>query len=304
MEIYSALITELRRACPGLELRENEPMSAHTTFRIGGPARLMALPKSVAEATIAVRTAAALGVVPAFMGNGSNLLVADTGVDAFVVKAFDGLGAMRCEGKTLYAESGVLLVRLANFALEHGLTGLEFAHGIPGSLGGAVTMNAGAYDGEMCQVVVRTEYLTPDGALEQVEGGAHEFAYRHSAFSDGKRMILSAAIALTPGDPGAIRGRMDDLMERRRSKQPLEWPSGGSTFKRPEGHFAAVLIEGCGLKGKSVGGAQVSEKHGGFLINKGGATCADVLSLVDLVRETVLGETGVALELEIKTLGL
>lgn len=305
MEVFSVLTKDLRLACPGLELREYEPMSAHTSFRIGGPARLMALPRSEEEAVSAVRAAASLGLEPIFMGNGSNLLVADRGLNAFVVKSFDGLGTLEQTGEyELTAGSGVLLVRLANFAQVLGLTGLEFAHGIPGTLGGAVTMNAGAYGGEMCQVVTRTKYLTADGTVAYLQGGEHEFAYRHSAFSDGKRLLLSASMALAPGESAAIRACMDELMERRRSKQPLEWPSAGSTFKRPEGNYASALIEQCGLKGTQVGGAQVSPKHAGFLINRDGATCADVLALADLVRETVLRESGIALELEIRTLGL
>lgn len=304
MEIYSALTQELRAACPRLEVRENEPMKNHTTFRVGGPARLMALPRSEEEAVAAVRVAAGLGLEPVFMGNGSNLLVSDAGVEAFVIKAHDGLGEITRTGEwELTAGSGVLLSRLANYACDLGLTGLEFAHGIPGTVGGAVTMNAGAYGGEMCHVVERTRFLTGSGEIPSLQGEEHDFSYRHSAFSDGKRLILSSTFRLAPGDSTAIRARIDELMERRRSKQPLEMPSAGSTFKRPEGHFAAALIEECGLKGMRVGGAQVSEKHSGFVINREDATCADVLALVALVRETVLRERGVALEMEIKTLG-
>lgn len=305
MEAFSALAKRLRLVCPGLELRENEPMSTHTSFHIGGPARLMALPSSEEEAIAAVRTAASLGIEPEFMGNGSNLLVADAGVNAFVIKAGEGLSSLKQTGEhEITAGSGVLLVRLANYAQSLSLTGLEFAHGIPGSLGGAVTMNAGAYGGEMCEVVLRTKYLTTEGEVAFLQGEEHDFSYRHSAFSDGKRMILSAVLGLAPGDGAAIRAQMDDLMERRRSKQPLEWPSAGSAFKRPVGNYASALIEQCGLKGLRVGGAQVSEKHSGFLINRDGATCADVLALARLVGETVLRKTGVSLELEVRTLGL
>ena len=305
MEQYAALAQELRVACPGLEMREYETMEAHTSFHIGGPVRLMALPRSEEEAVAAVRTAFSLGVEPFFLGNGSNLLVADAGAEAFVIKSFDGLGSMTQTGeRELTAGSGVLLSRLANFARDQGLTGLEFAHGIPGTLGGAVTMNAGAYGGEMCQVVTRTRFLETDGTLCSIEGAEHDFTYRHSAFSDGKRLILSSVLTLEQGEEEDIRSRMEELTARRSSKQPLEWPSAGSTFKRPAGHFAAALIEECGLKGTSVGGAQVSEKHAGFLINRDGATCADVLGLIALVRETVLERTGVTLEAEVRTLGL
>lgn len=304
MDIYIALAEELSRVCPSLELRAEEPMKNHTSFRVGGPARLMALPRTELQATAAVRAAVRLGLEPVYMGNGSNLLVSDSGVDAFILKCFNGLGEIVQTGEfELTAGSGVRLAALANFAQERGLAGLEFAHGIPGTLGGAVTMNAGAYNGEMCQVLQRTLCLSPAGELESVLGAEHDFAYRHSVFSDGRRLILNATVALHPGDPTEIQEQINELLERRKSKQPLEYPSAGSTFKRPQGQFAAALIEQCGLKGRSIGGAQVSEKHAGFLINRGGATCADILRLVDLVRETVLRETGIMLEMEVKTLG-
>ena len=300
MDRFEALQRELQRRCPSLELREQEGMSRHTTFRLGGPVRLMALPKSREEAVCAVQTARELEIEPFFLGNGSNLLVPDEGVERYVVKLMDGLTGYRVEGNTIWAESGLLLARVANLALEHGLTGLEFAHGIPGTLGGAVTMNAGAYDGEMVQVVTSVTCLNTDGTVEEVTDCG--FSYRHSNFSDGKRLILAVTLRLRPGEKEAIRARMDDLMDRRKSKQPLEYPSAGSMFKRPAGHFAAALIDQCGLKGYTVGGAQVSEKHAGFVVNRGGATCGDVLRLVDGVRERVLRETGVELEMEVKVL--
>ena len=301
MDRFEMLRRALNERCPALELREQEGMTRHTTFRLGGPVRLMALPKTRQEAVCAVRTAWEMELDPFFLGNGSNLLVPDEGVERFVVKLMDGLTDCRVEGETIYAESGLLLSRLANTALEQGLTGLEFAHGIPGTLGGAVTMNAGAYEGEMAQVVTAVECLNTDGSVERVTDCG--FGYRHSHFSDGKRLILGAELKLNRGDRGEIRARMDDLMDRRRSKQPLEYPSAGSMFKRPAGHFAAALIDQCGLKGYTVGGAQVSEKHAGFVVNRGGATCGDVLRLVDGVRERVLKETGVELEMEVKLLG-
>lgn len=304
MELFSALINELRAAAPELELREREPMHAHTSFRIGGPVRLMALPKSEEQAQALARVCARLGVEPFFMGNGTDLLVNDRGAEALVVKAFDGLSRLElADETTILAGSGVLLSRLAHFALEHGLTGLEFAHGIPGTLGGAVTMNAGAYGGEMRQVAARTEYLEPDGERAAAEGEAHGFAYRRSAFSDGRRLILNARLALAPGEKAAIRARMDELADKRRAKQPLDLPSAGSTFKRPAGHFAGTLIEQCGLKGLTVGGAQVSEKHAGFVVNRGGATCADVTELIRQVQARVLEQTGVRLEPEVRIIG-
>lgn len=198
------------------------------------------------------------------------------------------------------AGSGVTLARLAVFAREHGLTGLEFAHGIPGTLGGAVTMNAGAYGGEMAQVIRSVTCLTADGAVETVRD--FDFGYRHSVFGDGTRLILGAELELAPGKREVIAARMEELSAQRQSKQPLEYPSAGSMFKRPVGYFAAALIDQCGLKGLTVGGAQVSEKHAGFVVNRGGATCADVLALVDQVKERVLTQTGVELEMEVKIL--
>ena len=304
MDTLAALARSLSARCPALELREYEPMSRHTSFRVGGPVRLMALPKTAEQAAAAVRTAAGMGVTPFYMGNGSNLLVDDGGWDGFLVKSFDGLGVLEGTGETLTAGSGVLLSRLASFALDRGLTGLEFAHGIPGSLGGGVTMNAGAYGGELCLVIASVTCLTPAGVLESVPAADCAFGYRRSAFSGGERLILGAELRLRTGDRAEIRAQMDELARRRKEKQPLEYPSAGSTFKRPEGRFAAALIEQCGLKGYAVGGAQVSEKHAGFLINRGGATAGDLLRLIDHVRETVLRETGVALELEVKTLGV
>ncbi len=304
MDRFDALERSLRERCPALELRAGEPMAQYTSFRIGGPARLMALPVSEEEASCAIRTAADLEITPFFLGNGTNLLVADAGYQGFVIKTAGGFGEVRAEGACLTAGGAVLLSRLARTACDLGLTGLEFAAGIPGSVGGALTMNAGAYGGEMAQVTAGVRVMNPDGTVEEVPGTDCAFGYRRSAFSGGDRLILSARFALRGGDPGEIQARMEDLAARRREKQPLEWPSAGSTFKRPEGHYAGALIDQCGLRGLTVGGAQVSEKHAGFLINRGGATCADVLALMDRVRTEVLRQTGVALEPEIRTLGL
>jgi len=299
MERFDLLKEQLNSHCPSLELRSREPMERHTSFRIGGPAALMAIPATREEAVAAVRAAVQLGIEPFFMGNGSNLLVADEGVERFVIKTSE-LRQCRADGNYIEADSGVTLARLAVFAREQGLTGLEFAHGIPGTLGGAVTMNAGAYGGEMAQVVREVTVLTKECRVETLCDFG--FGYRCSAFSDGSRMILGARMELVPGSREAIAGRMEELAEQRRSKQPLEYPSAGSMFKRPEGYFAAALIDQCGLKGFTVGGAQVSEKHAGFVINRGGATCADVLELVAQVRRRVLEATGVTLEMEVKIL--
>lgn len=300
MDQFVHLREKLSRFCPSLELRIQEPMSRHTSFHIGGPAALMALPRTVEEASIAVKMAMELELEPFFMGNGSNLLVADEGVERFLIKTVPGLEACRLQEREILADSGVPLARLAVFARDRGLSGLEFAHGIPGSLGGAVTMNAGAYGGEMAQVVRNVTCLTAQGTVETVtECG---FSYRKSCFSDGKRLILSVKLGLEPGDPETIRSRMEELSARRHDKQPLEYPSAGSMFKRPEGYYAAALIDQCGLKGLAVGGAQVSEKHAGFVVNRGGATCRDVLELVEQVRSRVLAQTGVELEMEVRVL--
>ena len=303
MDEMNALRQRLMDTCPGMELRENEPMERHTTFRIGGPARLMALPKSREEAAAAVQTARAHGIVPFFLGNGSDLLVSDKGYPGFIIKTVGGLTDLTVEGNRIRAGSGVLLSTLSRAALEHGLTGLEFSNGIPGSLGGAITMNAGAYDGDMSMVVRSVDFVDEEGALKTLSGADLDFSYRHSAFSDGRRFILGAELELAPGKPDQIQALMDDLWNRRRHKQPLDKPSAGSTFKRPQGYFAAALIDECKLKGARVGGAEVSKKHAGFIINAGGATSADVLALARQVQETVLRETGVALELEIRLLG-
>ena len=300
MDQFDILYKELAHRCPTLELRVREPMSRHTSFRIGGPAALMALPRTEEEAAAALRTAHEVGVEPFFLGNGSNLLVPDEGVERFLMKAASGLDNCRMEGNTLRAGAGVTLARLSVLARDGGLTGLEFASGIPGTLGGAVTMNAGAYGGEMAQIVRSVTCLDRTGERETMTD--FDFSYRHSAFSDGSRMILEAELELAPGDREAIRRRMEELSAQRQAKQPLEYPSAGSMFKRPPGHYAAALIDQCGLKGFAVGGAQVSEKHAGFVVNRGNATCADVLELVEQVRARVLAQTGVALEMEVKIL--
>ena len=302
MDRYATLFRDLTRTCPSLEVRVDEPMSRHTTFRIGGPARVMALPKTEEEAVKAAQVALRHQIQPFYMGNGSNLLVSDRGYEGFVLKLADGLGALESKGDTITAGSGVLLSRLSSFAMEKGLTGLEFAHGIPGSVGGAVTMNAGAYDSDMSALVRQVRCLTPEGEAQTVSAQDLGFTYRGSAFT-GDRLILGATLELQPGREEEIRALMADFGNRRRHKQPLDLPSAGSIFKRPQGYFAAALIDECRLKGTTIGGAQVSTKHAGFIVNVGGATCSDVLRLAEHVQETVLRETGVALELEVRILG-
>lgn len=292
----------LRRNVPALELRRDEPMSAHTSFKVGGPAALMALPTTEKQLVFTVRLAMEEGVVPVVVGLGSNLLVDDHGLNNLVVKTAPQMNLCEVNGTVITACAGAPLAQVANAAAGCGLTGMEFAHGIPGSLGGAVTMNAGAYGGELCQVVRSVRTMDQNGKIETLSGEQCLFSYRHSVFSDGSRLILSAELELQRGEETVIREQMAELMARRKEKQPLEYPSAGSAFKRPEGLFAAALIDQCGLKGLRVGGAQVSEKHAGFIINSGGATCRDVLELMDLVRARVLRETGVELEAEIRYL--
>ena len=307
MDRFEWLQQELARRCPGLEVRTNEPMSRHTSFRIGGPARLMALPKSAVQAKAAVLAAREADILPFFLGNGSNLLVPDEGVERFLIQpagrySADPLNRVWEENGQLCAGGGVSLAMLANAAQGRALTGLEFASGIPGSVGGGVVMNAGAYGGEMAQVLVSVTALDLDGSIQTIPAESCGLGYRKSVFSDGQCLVLEARFQLSSGDPAAIRARMDELATRRKEKQPLEYPSAGSMFKRPEGYFAAALIDQCGLKGFAVGGAQVSEKHAGFVVNRGGATCADVLELVRQVQARVQEQTGVALEMEVKVL--
>lgn len=302
MDRFEYLYRCIQRELPDLDLRVNEAMDRHTTFRVGGPAALVALPDKEEKLIAAVKLARSEGIEPVWIGMGSNLLVDDKGLTAFVIKTAPQMNACSAERSTLCAAAGAPLAQIANTAADRGLTGLEFAHGIPGSLGGAITMNAGAYGGEMCQVVRKVRVLDRDCVVRELSNQSCAFEYRRSVFSSGELLVLSAEMELEYGDADVVRDRMADLMRKRKEKQPLEWPSAGSTFKRPSGYFAAALIDQCGLKGLRVGGAQVSEKHAGFVINAGGATCGDILKLMDKVRERVFQETGVELEPEVKYL--
>ena len=240
------------------------------------------------------------GANPLVIGNGSNLLVPDEGLDRLVIDTSANLNRVeRGSGNTVLADAGATLARTADLACKSGLTGLEFAHGIPGTLGGGVGMNAGAYGGELKDVVTEVTALYPDG-VKVLTPAELDFSYRHSVFSAGEGIVLGAKVKLESGDPDAIKAKMDDLMARRKASQPLELPSAGSTFKRPTGYYAGPLIEGCGLKGCRVGGAEVSSKHAGFVVNVGGATCADVLALIEKVQKTVYDAHGVMLEPEVK----
>ena len=294
-------IRDIRARFVNMPLLENEPMSAHTSFRIGGPARAMALPRTPEETAELVSLLRREGVRTLVMGNGTNLLCDDGPLELFVVKMDESMAYVRQEGaEGLRAGAGIPLARLAQRALEFSLGGLEFAHGIPGTLGGAVCMNAGAYGGEMKDVVASVLYVDGAGRIREKSGAALGLAYRRSAFSDTEDVVVESALTLRAGDSGEIAAAMRALSEKRRASQPLEKPSAGSTFKRPESGYAAALIDQAGLKGFAIGGAQVSEKHAGFVVNRGGATCADVVALMEHIRKTVLDRDGIALEPEVK----
>lgn len=295
------IAAEIRKRLPDLTILTDEPMSRHCSFRIGGTAAIAATPSSPEETAALCAILKEHDAKPIVMGNGTNLLFTDSPIDRVVIKLGDKMGGVTLNGDgTVTAGCGILLARLAVFAADGQLSGLEFAHGIPGSLGGAVCMNAGAYGGEMKDVVVSTDYLDGCLSVRTITGDGHHFAYRHSVFSDMDAVLLSCTLRLTPGDGASIREKMSLLSEKRRNSQPLELPSAGSTFKRPAGGFAAALIEEAGLKGFAVGRAQVSEKHAGFVVNLGGATFADVMNVINHVRETVYKKTGILLEPEVK----
>ena len=285
---------------PDCQVLREEPMDRHTTFRIGGPARRFVRPAGAAQCGALLSLAEEEGWPVLVIGNGSNLLVSDEGLDALVIHTGRLEGVERTGERTIRAGAGLSLARLASFVRREELSGLEFAHGIPGSLGGAVCMNAGAYGGEMKQVLSAVTAWFPGEGIQRLEPEALALGYRHSVFSERRGVVLEAELSLEPGEGCGIAARMEELGRRRREKQPLEYPSAGSTFKRPEGHFAGALIEQCGLKGVRTGGAQVSEKHAGFVINAGGASCADVLALIAHIQETVYRQTGVRLEPEVK----
>ena len=284
-----------------IDFTENESMASHTTFKIGGAARLVTEPKSANEIAQIVQKCNELGVRYMAIGNGSNLLVDDGGIDACVILLGKNFSDVRLlDDTTIYAEAGAQLIKVCRLALEEGLTGLEFAYGIPGSCGGAAFMNAGAYGGEMKDVLYKCDHITADGEKGELCGDELDLSYRHSAYYNNGCIVTGLYLKLKKGSKDEIKAKMDDLLGRRKDKQPLEFPSAGSTFKRPEGYFAGALIEECNLKGATVGGAQVSEKHAGFVINKGGATCRDVLDLCKKVSDTVYKNKGVKLEMEIR----
>ena len=300
-----ALITSLVQANLAPErIIPGAPMSRYTTFRVGGPADVLVDVAAAEEIPLALRAARRAGVPVTVIGNGSNLLVRDGGVRGLVLRVGSAFSAIRREGDMLYAQAGALLSACARLAQREGLDGLAELAGVPGTIGGGVIMNAGAYGRELADVVARVDAVAlSDSKPLAFEGDALGFSYRHSAMMDANVVVTQVALRLTRGDPEAIAARMEETARLRRDKQPLEYPSAGSTFKRPAGDFAARLIDECGLRGLRVGNAQVSEKHAGFIVNLGQARAADVLALMDEVKRRVLDKAGVLLDPEVRILG-
>ena len=288
----------------GAEVIYDAPMKRYTSFKCGGNASVLIIPDSLDALNKIIDFSYSKDVKPFVIGNGSNLLVTDNGINGVVIKIGSKMSEIKLlDETTIYCEAGASLKALCMFALENSLSGLEFAYGIPGTLGGAVYMNAGAYGGEMKDVLYSVNHIENDGINGTLNKENLDLGYRHSAYTNNGFVITSAVMKLTKADEKDIKDAMDDKLKRRKDKQPLEYPSAGSTFKRPEGYFAGALIEDCGLKGYTVGGAQVSEKHAGFVINKGGATATDVMTLISDVQRIVKEKHGVTLETEVKIVG-
>lgn len=295
-----AFISEVENK--GISCVTGEPMACHTTFRIGGKADVFVTVSNGTELSFVIKTARQCGVPVFCIGKGSNLLVSDKGIEGAVI-SLAGMNEIKADGNRVTAGAGASLSALCITARDASLSGLEFAYGIPGSVGGALFMNAGAYGGEMSQVVVSAECVDENGEYRTVSADEMELGYRTSVFKRGGLFITSVTIELISGDKAEIAAKMQELTARRKEKQPLEYPSAGSTFKRPQGYFAGALIEKNGLKGVSCGGARVSEKHAGFVINGGGACCADVLGLIKKIQKTVFENDGVMLETEVLFVG-
>lgn len=286
----------------GIICKQNEPLAQYTTFKIGGEAKLFCVPATQQQLVNTIKELHQSGMRYYLLGNGSNVLFSDKGFDGAIIHLGKSLGDISVKGNAITAQTGALMGRLSQAAAQNGLAGLEFAAGIPGSVGGGIYMNAGAYGGEISDVLKQVTFLDETDAVRTLSADQLEFGYRTSAFAYHPWCILEAEFVLTPGNKEEITAKMRDFMHRRKEKQPLEWPSAGSTFKRPQGAFAAALIEQCGLKGYRVGGAAVSEKHSGFVVNLGGATCADVLQLTEDVARIVQQRTGYKLEREVRVI--
>lgn len=286
-------------AIKGISVLEQEPMQKHTTFRIGGAAKYFAMPKNVDEIQTLISYCQNQNISYCVLGNGSNVLFTDAGYDGMIIQIGSAMSEIRVDGTAVYVQAGAILAKVAKLAYEAGLTGMEFAAGIPGSIGGAIVMNAGAYGGEMKDIVASVDVLSTDGVFRKYTCDEMEFAYRHSIIDEDK-IVVGVELTLQKGDKTAILNRMNELAEARRSKQPLEYPSAGSTFKRPDGYFAAKLIDDSGLRGYRVGGAMVSEKHCGFVVNVEQASSADVLAVMQHVQDVVNEKYGVMLEPEVR----
>lgn len=287
----------------GFDYIFDAPMSEYTTFKIGGKADILIQPRSVEELLEIIESAEKCEVPITFIGNGSNLLVLDGGIRGAVIKFGQNMAKTTVDEDVITAQCGITMARLASIAAENSLTGFEFASGIPGTLGGGIVMNAGAYKGELKDVIIEATALCEDGTIKTFNKDELEFSYRHSVFSNTKMLVLSAKIKLEKGNVEDIRGYMNELNQKRRNSQPLEFPSAGSAFKRPVNGYAAAMIDSAGLKGYAVGGAQVSQKHAGFVINKGNATAQDVVNLLNDVKEKVYAVHNTVLEPEIIVIG-
>ncbi|MFI3252840.1 MAG: UDP-N-acetylmuramate dehydrogenase [Eubacteriales bacterium] len=302
MKKFEQFALSLLEEIPDLQLKSNETLSRYTSFQIGGPCPLLAFPKNESQFLACLSLAQKEKIPTVILGNGSNLLIADEGYQAFFIQT-KGVNEISITPQGIKAEAGCSLRQIANFALTQERGGLSFAQGIPGTVGGAVVMNAGAYGGEIKDVVTSvTSFSWETGEIITRPTEQLDFSYRHSLFSHNNEVVLCAEFALPLGNPDEIKKEMTHYARQRKEKQPVEFPSGGSTFRRPEGHFAAALIDQCGLKGLQIGKAQVSPKHAGFVVNLGGASCQDVLALVADIQHTVKEKTGVTLELEVKVL--
>ena len=295
-------LTELQNVMGGSGIFMEEPMKKHTTFRVGGPADVLVQPDETALAAI-LALCRQYHVSYSFIGNGSNLLVGDKGIRGVVIEMTDPMGNIEVDGTKITAQAGAMLSKIADTAASNGLGGMEFAAGIPGSVGGAVVMNAGAYGGEMKDIIEKVYVLDENGAQLELDRDALDLGYRHSCIPEKKYIVTKVVLELVPRNEAEIRSEMKELNEKRAEKQPLQYPSAGSTFKRPEGYFAGKLIMDAGLRGYQVGGAQVSEKHCGFVINKGDATAADICQLMRDVSDKVQAQFGVVLEPEVKMIG-
>ena len=295
-------LTELENIMAGSGIFMEEPMKNHTTFRVGGPADVLVQPDETALAAV-LGLCRQHNVPYSFIGNGSNLLVGDKGIRGVVIEMTEPMGNIEVQGTRITAQAGAMLSKIANTAASNGLGGMEFAAGIPGSVGGAVVMNAGAYGGEMKDIIERVYVLDENGAQLELDRDALDLGYRYSCIPDKKYIVTKVVLELVPRNEAEIRSEMKELNEKRAEKQPLQYPSAGSTFKRPEGYFAGKLIMDAGLRGYQVGGAQVSEKHCGFVINKGDATAADICQLMRDVSDKVQAQFGVVLEPEVKMIG-